>query len=104
MLQKLKFLTGKLHRAATTQHPVTPQIHFHISEGIALLFLWQSLGAAQNGLHTGEQFTDREWFGDVIIGTKFEADDFVHLLSTGGEHNDRNRGTLGLQLLAYVQA
>src|ERR1700731_3524784 len=104
MLQKVKLLTGKLHRLATAQHAVTAQIYFHIPEGIAVLLFRQSLGTTQNGFHTREQFPDRERFGDVIIGAQFEADDFVYLLPASGEHNDGNRGTLGLQLLAYIQA
>ena len=36
--------------------------------------------------------TGREWFGDVIIGTKFEANKLVGFFTAGGEHDDGDIG------------
>src|ERR1700730_15385013 len=104
MLQKLKFFAGKLHRLTIAQHAITAQIYFYVPEGVAVLLFWQSLGASQNGFDAGEQFADRERFGDVVISAQFQTDDFVHFLSAGGEQDYGNRGALGFQLLANIEA
>ena len=36
----------------------------------------------------------REWFGDVVIGSEFEAEYLVNLRVTGGEKEDGNLGAL----------
>ncbi|MNN01433.1 hypothetical protein D3C81_1140500 [compost metagenome] len=47
-------------------------------------------GAAQHGLEPGYQFAGREWLGDVVVGTDFQALDLVVLFALGGEHDDRD--------------
>ncbi|MNH06589.1 hypothetical protein D3C79_659610 [compost metagenome] len=47
-------------------------------------------GAAQHGLEPGDQFTGRERFGDVVVGTDFQALDLVVFLTFGGQHDDRD--------------
>ena len=53
-----------------------------------------------------DQFPRAEGLGDVIIRAQFEADDPVHFLGFGGEHDDRNLGRRGLlfQHLAHFEA
>ena len=42
----------------------------------------------QHGLDARQQFARRKWFGDVVIGADFQAEDLVVLLAARGEHDD----------------
>src|SRR6266849_3031556 len=103
MLQQLKLLTRKLHRLTTTQDLVAAQVHVDIAEGIAVLLFRERLCPPQNGLHACEQFSDREGFGDVVIGSEFETHNLVHFLAARGKHDDGNRRALRLQLLTHIE-
>lgn len=50
--------------------------------------LGAGLGATQEGMHAGEEFTQAEGLGHIVIGPEFEAHHFVDLLSLRGEHED----------------
>jgi hypothetical protein len=54
-------------------------------------------------LTRGQQFADGERLGHVVVGAQLQADDFVDFLAASGEHDDRNRGPLGFELLADVE-
>jgi hypothetical protein len=40
-------------------------------------------------MHPGQQFTRVEGLAQVVVGADFEADDAVHVLALGGQHDDR---------------
>jgi hypothetical protein len=44
--------------------------------------------SAQHHLDPGHQLAGRERFGQVVVGTYRQADQLVHLLGAGGEHDD----------------
>ena len=46
--------------------------------------------SAQNGMGTCEQFPEAKGFDDVIVGTKFEANDTIHFVRYVAGHDDRN--------------
>src|SRR3974390_757472 len=45
--------------------------------------------AAQKSPHTGQQFRNREWLDDVVIGAGGKAAHFFALLAAPGQHDDR---------------
>ena len=74
--------------AATLETPAT--------ESVAASFRTASSGSgrhppsAQNGTGTCEQFPKAKGFGDVIVGTEFEANDTIHFVRYVAGHDDRN--------------
>ena len=40
------------------------------------------------------QFARIEWFGQIIVGAQFEADDAVDILAAGGQHQYRRASSL----------
>ena len=48
-------------------------------------------GAAEQRLDARQQFADVERLGEVVVGAKLEADDAVHDLAAGAQHQDRRR-------------
>jgi hypothetical protein len=62
---------------------------------------------AQHRADARQQFARLEWFGQVIVGTQFKADDAVHRVALGGQHQDRRAGLFAGQrtdAAAHVQA
>src|SRR6267142_5011348 len=96
MLQQLKLLARKLHWLTTTQDLVATEVHLDIGEGIAVLLFRECLCPPQNGLHASEQLSDREGFGDVVIGAEFETHNLIHFLAASRKHDNGNRGALRL--------
>ena len=45
-------------------------------------------GPTQHGLHPGNQLTDAERLGDIVVGADGEADEPVHLVGAGGDDDD----------------
>jgi len=43
----------------------------------------------QQGLHSREQFRGAEWFGDVLVGPRFERGLSLRLARASGQHDDR---------------
>ena len=50
------------------------------------------MGAAQDGLDAGDQLARIEGLGDIVIGAQLQADDLVHIVVAGGEHDDGQVG------------
>jgi len=46
--------------------------------------------APQDGAHARHQFTWVEGLAEVIVGAELQADDAVHVVAAGGEHQDRS--------------
>ena len=46
------------------------------------------LKPSKEGLDAGDQGLGAEWFGDVVVGSQFQADDGVRFLGFGGQHDD----------------
>src|ERR1019366_5844705 len=51
--------------------------------------LGEGRGTAEGGADAGQQLTNGEGLGDVIVGAQIECGDFVFLLAAGREHYDR---------------
>jgi hypothetical protein len=49
--------------------------------------------SSQHRLYSRDQFTYREWLGDVVISAQLESHNFVDLLSASGQHDNRQRRT-----------
>src|SRR5690606_23235947 len=49
-----------------------------------------AVGAAHDRAHAGEQLTEAERFGDVVVSAELQAGDAVDLILAGGEHQDRD--------------
>src|SRR6185369_15170699 len=56
IFQQLELLGREIHCLATTRHLATFQIYFNLAEGIILLVLGQTLGAAQYRFHPRQEF------------------------------------------------
>ena len=44
----------------------------------------------EDGADAGHKFAAAEGFGEVVVGAHLQADDLVHLLPLGGQHDDRD--------------
>jgi len=44
-------------------------------------------------MHPGDQLPGIERLGKIIIGAQLKADDPIDVITAGGEHYDRDRGT-----------
>ena len=49
-------------------------------------------GAAQNGLDARLDLQNIEGLGHVVVGAVFQAEDLVHILALGGEHDNGHIG------------
>ncbi len=58
---------------------------------------------AQHGMDARHQFARVERFGQVIVGTHFQADDAVDVVALGGQHDDRDRVLRPAQAPAHRQ-
>ena len=76
------------HAAPGEIHPHAPDLHRVRGE------------PAQQRPHPGQQLGEAERLADVVVGARVEADDEVHLVRAGGEHQHRQVG----QLLAHPPA
>src|SRR6516162_4920977 len=98
MFEQFELLVGKLDGLAVANNLVAAEIHFNVSEGVAVLLLGESLRAAQHGLNASEQFANRKWLSDIVIRAEFQADHLVDFLASSGKHDDRNGGPFGFEL------
>jgi len=60
--------------------------------------------APEPGTHSGEQLGETEGFGDVVVGTRVEADDDVDLVAAGRDDDDVQLRVAAAQLAAHVDA
>ncbi len=56
-----------------------------------------AVGAPQQGLDAALQLAQTERLGHVVICAHLEADDLVHLLVAGGEHQHRRLGAIAAE-------
>ena len=48
------------------------------------------LAAPQDRLDARDKFAAAEWLWQVVVGAHFQADDAIHLVAFGGQHDDRD--------------
>ena len=60
--------------------------------------------AADCGVDPGGEFARAEGFGDVVIGSELEEEDFVGNFSDGAEDDDRSLAGLGFEFLTQFAA
>jgi hypothetical protein len=53
--------------------------------------------AAQHGVDARHELARVEGLGQVVVGAHLQADDAVHLVALGGEHDDGGRAARGAQ-------
>ncbi len=53
---------------------------------------WSTVNSTQEGFHAGDQCFGAEGFGDVVVGTQFQADDRVGFFGFGRQHDNREHG------------
>src|SRR5205814_1144640 len=60
--------------------------------------------ASQHGSYARDQFADRKWLRDVVVGAEVEADDSVCFFAPGGEEDDRGGQTFLARAAADLEA
>ena len=65
-----------------------------------LLVLAHGLGVTQRHADAGQQFGSAKRLGDVVVRAQIQAQDLVHLVALGGQHDDRDIGGRGRALQA----
>src|SRR3974377_1012481 len=98
MFEQFELFVGKLDGLAVANDLVAAEIHFNVSEGVAVLLLGKSLRAAQHGFDASEQFANRKWLGDIVIGAEFQPDHLVDFLASSREDDARNGGRVGFEM------
>src|SRR5271157_757298 len=96
VLEQLKLLARELYALSPAHNLVTAQIDLDVAKGITVLLFWKCVCPSQNRLDASEEFANGEGLGDVVIGTQFETNDLIDLLAARRQHNDGDRGALGL--------
>ena len=71
------------------------QIDFQAAEGQHLVVTGLGRGAAQERLDTRQQLTRLKGFGQVVVGADFQADDAVHRVTLGRQHQNRRTRLAG---------
>jgi hypothetical protein len=91
-LEEIEFERGKRDACARAANLAGSGIEFDITDaeqrngGRRL----DAAMAAKDGANAGGQLPGIERLGHVIVRAKLEAEDAVHIFSTGGEHDDRD--------------
>ena len=62
------------------------------------------LAASQNRLHTRDQFARIEWLGEVVVGAKFETENFIDIFIARREHENRGGMICRPQTAAHLEA
>lgn len=86
--QEPKFLGREPDFAIVTKQLMRPLIQFEFTE--AEDFSLSGARSPQKRIHSGDQLSDAEWLGNVIIGAKIQTENDIFLLSLRGEHQNRN--------------
>ena len=87
--QQLELLVGQADLGAVDEHAAPGQLHAHAAD------LDRLRGQpAQQRADPGQQLGEPERLADVVVGARVEADDEVHLVGAGGEHEDGEVGHL----------
>ena len=64
------------------------QVDGEVAEGECLSYSPGGVCAAEDSFYPGEQFFERKWFCDVVVGAEVKAGNFFLFLSLGSEHYD----------------
>ena len=106
-MQQLELSRREFERLAGLGHFGPPEIHRDVAKAIASV-VPSSRGccrgaAAEECFHPGEQLRHLEWLDQVVVGAELQADDLVHDLAAGGQHQDRRLEALLSQRAADVE-
>ena len=90
--QKVEFGAGQLQRLVADFRLPFGRVKGNVAggnaAGVARRIFTALLGAAQNGIDARQKFARLAGFGNVVVGTHFQADDAVDVVAFGGEHDD----------------
>src|SRR5665811_1610086 len=75
------------HRAVAG-HPVAGDVDLQVADDQVLRR--RLVGATQPGTHAGDELLRLERLGDVVVGTRLQAEDDVDGVALGGQHDDRH--------------
>src|SRR5271166_3599238 len=103
VLQQLELFRGEVQSLAFARNLATAQVDLDFAEGKFFAALRDGPRPPENRFDPRQKFANRKRLGDIIIGAEFQSHYFVHFLAARRQHDDGNRGLLGLQLLANVQ-
>src|SRR5579872_224061 len=78
------------------------EVHFHVAETIALGRLFGG-AAAQQGFDAGAELARAERFGNVAVGSQFQAHHLLGFLSLGGQHENWSAQTVAPQFAANLE-
>ena len=102
-LEQLELLERQRQLLAVAEGLVVAHVDRESANVQDALILVLRCGAAQKRLHAGNQLAHGEGLGDVIVRAQLEAENLVHFVALGGQHDDRNirGGGLALQSSAH---
>ena len=90
-LQKIKFLGGQLDIFPAEGYAALDQVHFHIvnTDHPVLLLLHIAGNPTQNRLDSCLDLKNIEGLGHIVVCPVFQAEDLVHIIAFGGQHDNR---------------
>ena len=84
--EQIELVAGEVaDRAAEPRH-ARAQIDFEAAEAQHVVTRRLRRGTPEQRLDAGQQFARLEGFGQVVVGSEFEADDAVHRLAARRQH------------------
>ena len=92
-LKQVKFLSRQAHRLAAEHHRAALAVDLQVMHTDDALFLLQfalRLAAAEDGLDARLDFQNIKGLGHVIVRAVFKAENLIHILALGGQHDDRH--------------
>jgi len=81
----------------------TVEVHDHVPDLVGFGGGGRA-SAAQNRFDASDELADAERFGDVVVGSQFQAEDFVKLGAPGAQHYYGNINASVAKVLAEVEA
>ena len=95
-IEQFQFFWRHIHLSAHIGDRIVGKIDRQIRETYTFFIRvtgWlTNLETAENGAYTGNQFLCVKRLDDIVVGTKFQTENFVKSFSFGRKHNDRNVG------------
>src|SRR5215210_8519073 len=94
--EQVELLRRELHLLVANLHftPAGVDHELAVLDRGALRLTTLGGGSAQDGLHARDELARVERLRHVVVGADFEADDLVHVLVPGRQHQDRDVGLL----------
>jgi len=109
--EEVELLAGERERLVVERDGVRARVDIKVTDDDGRITAVGSLrfgeeGAAEDGAQACEEFASGEGFGQVIVGSHFEADDAVVLFAATGEHEhgDLGVGAKSAQNLEAIEA